>query len=215
MAGYYLEGQRFGRLVVKRFYGYSKSGKKKWLCVCDCGKETVVDSHKLVIGHTKSCGCLHKDLLIERLTTHGGTNERLYGVWWDAKRRCERPYDKNYDCYGGRGIKLCKEWHDYSKFREWALANGYEESAKVQDCTLDRINVNGDYCPDNCRWIPMSEQRYNCRNTVYVQLDGKQYTLKQLSEMFGIPRDILYKRIVVYEWTAERATNTPYEKKTA
>lgn len=212
MGGYYLVGQTFCKLTVVDFHGYTKGGSKLWDCLCECGNKTVVSSHKLIIGHTKSCGCLHRDLMREMLKTHGGTNERLYKIWWDAKRRCEKPYDKSFKWYGGRGIQFFDEWRDYSKFREWALANGYEETAKTGDCTLDRIDVNGNYCPENCRWVPMSEQRYNCQNTIYVELNGEKYNLKQLSDMCGIPRNVLCGRIRK-KWTVERAISTPYEKR--
>ena len=213
MAGLYLEGQQFGRLTVKHFHGYTKNASKLWLCECECGNTTVVSTHRLVSGHTKSCGCLHKDLLKLRLTTHGGTKDRLFNVWWDVKRRCEKEYDKNFNQYGGRNIQICDEWKDYAVFRKWAINNGYDEYAKYGECTLDRIDVNGNYCPENCRWISMKEQRFNCQNTVYVEINGNKYTLLQLSEMYNLPRKILYGRIVQLKWPVEKALNTPYEKR--
>lgn len=214
MAGFNLVGQSFGRLTVVRFHGYTDDGSKLWDCVCECGNKRVLTSYRLTSGRTKSCGCLHNELLGKRVATHGGTHERLYIVWTDAKRRCEKTYDKKYSCYGGRGIKLCAEWQDYAKFREWALNNGYDETAETGQCTLDRIDVDGDYCPENCRWIPMSEQRYNCRNTIYVDWNGKKYTFGQLSKICGIPARILHSRIHVRNWAVDKAVNTPYEKRT-
>lgn len=215
MAGYDLEGQKFGRLTVLRFHSYTKTYQKRWLCECDCGGSAIVSSGALISGHTQSCGCLHKEFLVNRLTTHGGTHERLYTVWNNMKRRCSDPSDKKYHCYGGRGIKFCNEWNEYAKFREWALSNGYDENADFGKCTLDRIDVNGDYCPENCRWVSMLVQHDNRRNNVRVEWDGNEYTLGQLSSLCDIPRKTLYWRIVTYKWPVERAIKTPYEKKTS
>ena len=207
-----LTGKKFGRLIVVREDGYNKHMNRKWLCQCECGNYCSLTTSTLNSGHTQSCGCLHKDLLRERLTTHGGTHDKLYNTWWDMKRRCEKSYDKNYDIYGGQGIKVCDEWHDYGVFRKWALEHGYDETAPFGECTIDRINVLGNYEPSNCRWISMEEQRYNCRNTLHVEYNGEKYTLLQLSTMCGIPAGILRGRIR-NNWTVERSMNTPYVPK--
>ena len=126
-----LSGVRFGRLVAIAPTNERTSGNNiVWKCVCDCGNVTYVGSGALKIGQTKSCGCWRKDRATTLNKTHGGRHERLYGVWMDMRRRCNDPSMKGYQDYGGRGITLCDEWRDYSNFREWALSNGYEPTAK-------------------------------------------------------------------------------------
>lgn len=151
-----LTGQRFGRLTVIKRNG-SKDGHAAWECVCDCGRHTVVNGRYLTSGKTKSCGCLHNELLAERSRKHGMTGKRLYRIWHDMKNRCEYPKDKKYSYYGGRGIKVCNEWStNFESFMTWALSNGYNDSL-----TIDRINNSGNYEPNNCQWITMKEQ---CKN---------------------------------------------------
>ena len=159
-------GQTFGRLTVIK-----KAPKRirltEWVCRCECGNIVVVAGRSLRNGNTKSCGCLQR----ERARAAGGKNKihgdqgsRLYNVWLGMKSRCYNPNVHNYDNYGGRGIKVCDEWlHDYPCFKEWAIANGYESNAPRGKCTIDRIDVDGNYTPANCRWADMSTQRRNQR----------------------------------------------------
>lgn len=166
-----LTGQRFGKLtVVNKSEQKAKSGSM-WNCKCDCGNTIIVARCSLTSGHTKSCGCtrsafLHKNHIAE---THGksrinyGKCERLYRIWLGMRQRCNNPNCHNYNSYGGRGIYICSDWNNYINFRKWAYENGYDELAPRGKCTIDRINNDGPYAPDNCRFVDSHIQRVNQR----------------------------------------------------
>ena len=160
-------GNRYGHLVVLERVENSKFKAAQYLCKCDCGNTTISSSNALRTGHKKSCGCSRAKTtsawLTEYNTKHNGCGTRLYVVWAGLKQRVENPNNDRYKDYGGRGIKLCDEWHDFAKFRAWALANGYDENAPYGKCTIDRINVDGNYEPSNCRWVDFVVQANNKR----------------------------------------------------
>lgn len=167
-----LTGQRFGRLVVLERAG-SSAKKARWLCLCDCGKKALVLGVNLCSGHTNSCGCLSAQLSGDRIKTHGMRQSRLYGVWGGMKSRCLNPNINHYHRYGGRGITICDEWlHDFQKFYEWSIANGYDENAPRGQCTIDRIDNDKGYSPDNCRWVDMKTQRHNRSDSRSKQYEG-------------------------------------------
>ena len=159
-----MSGQRFGRLLVLGRCEPEHQGKVYWRCRCDCGKEVSVRGDHLRYGLVKSCGCYNSECATETHTTHGGYHTRLYKVYRTMLARCENPKNLEYKNYGGRGISVCEEWRSsFPAFRTWAMANGYDPSAERGDCTIDRIDVNGNYEPSNCRWVPMSVQAKNKR----------------------------------------------------
>jgi hypothetical protein len=168
-----LTGRRFGSLTAVKENGRGKDRRILWECECDCGNKTNVAGRDLMNGHTKSCGCRQKLVVSSIRKKHGDRDARLYRVWKSMKKRCENPNDHSYKYYGAKGVKVCEEWHDYSKFKAWALENGYDEHAHRGDCTIDRINPCGDYEPSNCRWVSMAEQNRNKRAKMEEQEDGK------------------------------------------
>lgn len=179
-----LTGQRFGRLLVLERACHADENRY-WICRCDCGNYTIVYDGNLKRNLTTSCGCYRR----ETSSTHGMHNKRLYHIWENMKGRCERKSAKAYDHYGGRGITVCKEWRKFEPFCEWSMSHGYDEKL-----TLDRIDVNGDYCPENCRWVSQAEQLNNTRRNVFMTLNGETHTLKQWSEITGISYNAIMKR---------------------
>jgi len=185
-----MTGERYGRLTVDHLYCRGGNGKKLlWACICDCGNVVNVSRDKLVSGHTTSCGCFHKDEVSKRVIKHGMSNTRLFWCWQHMINRCENPKDKNYNHYGGRGITVCEEWHDSSTFINWALNNGYEKKL-----TIDRIDVNGNYEPSNCRWVDYKTQDRNKRNNIFITYEGETHCLSEWCEIKGLPYDRTQRR---------------------
>lgn len=177
-----LTGLRFGRLKVISEYGLSKQQNTTWLCLCDCGNIKIANSSYLITKTTMSCGCLRREKSIKRFTTHGKSKTRLYNIWASMKQRC---YDKNsdsYNSYGRKGIIVCDDWKKYQGFESWALENGYNNHL-----TIDRINVYGNYFPENCQWISFYENRKKHRNSIMLNYDGRIEPLKTWCDILGLP----------------------------
>lgn len=209
-----LTGQKFGRLTVVQRVENDKKGAACWLCKCDCGNEKVVQASQLKSGMTKSCGCLLREVSGARFFVHGLKHTRLYDVWSSIKARCFNLKNEHYKDYGGRGIKMCDEWkNDFKVFYNWSIANGYNETAKKYECTIDRIDNNKDYAPDNCRWVTQKEQCNNKRNNHLITYNNETHTVMQWAEIIGIEYRILLNRINKYGWSIERAFITPVRKR--
>ena len=168
-----LVGKKFGRLtVIERVENLNK--RARYRCICDCGNEKIALAQNLLNSHVRSCGCfsaerrlqITKDNNLKRgREIHGDSKTRLYQIWEGIKVRCFKKENHAYHNYGGRGISMCEDWkNSYLSFKKWSLENGYSENL-----TIDRIDVNKDYCPENCRWVSWSVQSVNkrtlCRNS--------------------------------------------------
>jgi len=210
-------GRRFERLKVIRYIpsqereGYgAKKDSRVWLCQCDCGNYIKLRTTQLKEGKAKSCGCYVKELLFEQTkknTTHGKKNTRLYSIWHGIKGRCLNETDKDYRKYGGRGIKVCKEWiDDFMNFYNWSMANGYRD-----DLTIDRVDNDGNYEPDNCRWITNKEQSRNRRSNTIYTYKGEGKPLSELCEICGVDYQLIHHRLK-RGWSIEKAIETPRRK---
>lgn len=201
-----LTGQRFGKLVVIERYG-SHKGHSQWKCKCDCGNYSIVTTGNLNSGHSKTCGCSYYE---SKNIKHGLRHTRLYGVWLNIKRRCYLETKPDYERYGGRGIKMCDDWkNDFASFYEWAYKNGYDENASYMECTLDRINTDKDYSPDNCRWVSNKVQQNNKRNNIILSYKGETKTLSIWAEELDLPYKTLYSRLKYRKWSVEEAFERP------
>ena len=203
-----LTGQKFTRLTVISRAENNKNGQARWLCKCDCGNETIVKSDDLKRGKTKSCGCLRVEVSRNRMKVssvkHNKTKHPLYSVWTNMKSRCYTPTDNEYKNYGVRGIKVCDEWReDFMAFYNWAFANGYKKGLSI-----DRINNDGDYEPNNCRWATVRQQINNRRCTILLTYKDRTLPLAEWATVTGINYCTLYKRYQ-YEWSTERILTTP------
>ena len=168
-----ITGEKYGKLKVISYAGKTKSGNSKWLCFCDCGNPKVVEASKLMSGHTKSCGC-------SKFAREGLSRTRLYRVWKCMIARCDNYENDNYYWYGLKGISVCESWRDFKAFYDWSLANGYQE-----DLTIDRIDSNGDYCPENCRWVSQKEQCNNVSSNHIIIFKNKRYSMAKFADLLG------------------------------
>lgn len=196
-----ITGQKFGRLTVVSRSGKDNFRQYMWSCKCDCGNTVDVRGYSLRSGNTQSCGCLQKETNVKLRQTHGMTDTRIYTIWSGMKQRCLTPSVSCFKYYGGRGISVCEEWLTFEPFYDWAMANGYTD-----DLTLDRINVDGNYEPSNCRWITIQEQQKNKRRNRYITYNGETKLLGEWAEQLGINHSTLIERLQCWDSVEEALT---------
>ena len=193
---------RFGKVTVMEYVGDCK-----WKCRCDCGAVFQANGSKLKRGMKKSCGCSTRELIGNAHRTHGQKKTRLYHIWQGMKQRCFWPKSPIYKYYGGRGITVCDEWkNDFLSFAEWSKISGYSDSL-----TLDRIDTDGNYEPNNCRWSTYKEQERNKRNNRLIEFRGETKTMTDWCETFGFRTDTVWRRLK-RGWSIEEALTKPLDE---
>lgn len=188
---------KYGRLKIIAEDG--KGCRRRAICVCDCGTTKSVRLDSLRSGTIQSCGCLNREISKMVNTKHGCYRDRLYKIWAGIKGRCFNPKNTAFKDYGGRGITLCEEWHDFKVFKEWANRSGYRD-----DLTIERKDVNGNYEPSNCTWASVSDQRRNTTRVPGLIFKGERKTLRQWASICGISISTLCYRLK-HGWSIERA----------
>lgn len=201
-----ITNKRFGFQTAIKPVGKNKWRNVLWLCKCDCGKEHEVSQSKLVQGKSKSCGCYALKLHVQQLEKHGittGGKPRTFTIWVGMKARCMKPTNVSYKSYGARGITVCQEWLVFENFHKWAIENGYEDGK-----TIDRIDNDGNYSPDNCRWIDRAENLLRQRRYNLLTVNGETLPLSTFARKLGVSRSTLtkyFKRFGKTETEAEIA----------
>jgi hypothetical protein len=192
-----ITGQQFNYWTVSGRAGTMEGKAKKalWHCACKCGTERILTGGDLRNGHSKSCGCYQKEVASKVNSTHGMGRSKEYAAWSAMMTRCTNSNAVNYADYGGRGIKVCDRWKAFENF--------YADMGDANGLTLDRVDVNGDYEPNNCRWATRKEQGNNKRNNVVIEFSGERMTAMQWSERTGIGEGTIRKRIRL-GWPVER-----------
>ncbi len=203
-----LVGKRFGRLMVLGRAGYTGGYHVKWDCLCDCGKHNSPTTNALLSGSSTSCGCYHYETFAESRRTHGKSGTRMAKIFDSMRYRCYNPKHNQYKDYGGRGIYICDEWlNDRSSFYNWCESSGYADKL-----TIDRIDNEGPYSPENCRWATRKEQGRNSRHNHIITFNNKSMVLEEWAEKLGINSGVIGCRIKAGK-TTEQALS-PYNLKT-
>ncbi len=199
-----LTGKRYGMLVVVAHAGFTNARQSKWLCKCDCGNEKIVVGQNLTRSWTRSCGCFRKRTTTTRKTKHGMSTTPEYRTWEHIIQRCHNQNYTQFHLYGGRGIYVCDEWR--ASFVTFFSDMGKRPSAKH---SIDRIDGNGPYSPENCRWATTEQQAKNRRNVRIITVAGVSHSIPEWSELTGIPYGTLATRLSRWH-DDEKAITTPY-----
>lgn len=191
-----LTGKQFSDWTV--LYEDSPAGnRRRWMCRCVCGTEKSVWQGNLTQGKSHGCGCVTRMQFGERARKHGKRHTKLYNIWSLMRRRCYDEADASYKNYGARGITVCEEWlgeDGFQNFWDWSYANGYDEDAPRGKCTIDRIDVNGRYSPDNCRWVDMRVQARNKQHNRLVEFGDDVMPLVEFCEKYGVSMSLAFER---------------------
>jgi hypothetical protein len=202
-----IPGMKFGRLAIVEETPSVKK-QRRFTCICDCGRQKNVRLHDLLAAKIRSCGCLHNE---GNSTTHGlsrvrGKITKLYQVWGKMRERCLNPNNNDFAYYGGRGITVCPEWMNFQDFHAWAAATGYRE-----ELTIERLDNNKGYSPNNCKWATRKEQSNNKRNNILITFKGHTKTLRQWADHIGVPISRLKSRYKL-GWSPEELLTIPKVK---
>ena len=207
-----LTGEKIGRLTVTGIAEIKKTGKRLWRCECSCGNVVIHETGILrAKSAPQSCGCLQREAasqtgkrtihyLLEGREMMSPQNKRIHTIWTQMRQRCNNPNNHAYSYYGGRGIKVCKEWEDVDVFEKWALENGYEDTL-----TIDRIDSNGNYEPSNCRWTTMQVQANNTRGNKYITYKGETKSLADWCRELNLDYSRTKVRLNACHYTPEQA----------
>ena len=197
--GHDLKGREINGLKIIERNGSSESGDAMWDYRCHCGEIKTAAASSLKNGGTRSCGCMKNRFISKANSTHGRSLTALYSIWKTMRYRCQNPNNPKYERYGKRGIKVCDEWQDYPTFLKWSIKNGYEEGL-----TIDRIDNDGNYEPDNCRWVNNYIQQKNRSNNKWISFSGYNYILSDWSRMTGLNHKTISHRLN-NGWSVEKA----------
>lgn len=201
-----LTGQRFGRLVAIERAGRSKNRQAMWRCACDCGNLTTVRLDCLKNSNTRSCGCLHDEVIANKRRTHNKSCTRTFHIWQGMKNRCSNPSYCKYHLYGGKGVKVCDRWLE-------SFQNFYDDMGEAPaGMSIDRIDGSGNYEPENCRWATSQQQAENTSRAVLITFNGKTQNRKQWANDIGIGDKTLEGRLK-HGWSIEKALTQPVKLK--
>lgn len=200
-------GEKFGKWTIIEEIApkiISNKPRRMFRCQCECGNTGEVQLSCLRNGHSTSCGCEQKKRASETQTKHGLAEKHpLYCTWKNMKKRCNNPNASEYESYGDRGISVCSEWlKDFKSFYDWSINNGWS-----RELTIDRIDTNGNYCPENCRWSTVEIQMNNMTKNHYVEYNGETFTLSTLAKHLNIPYNIVRYRLSNCKWNVEQLIN--------
>lgn len=204
-----LTGKIFGKLTVIKEVGHPKAGIYLWECECNCSNHThiIVNGNALRSGNTKSCGCIHTEQLQQRNKQgrkYNKEDKRLVRIWRAMMSRCYKTHSYGYKWYGAKGIRVCEEWHEFENFKDWALNNNYKD-----DLTIERIDNNEDYKPENCKWADWETQANHTSSNKLITYNNKTQSLSLWVKELGLDYYRTKARINSCGWSIEDAFTKP------